>query len=162
MSARRLAAILLPLVAACNPTVRVETPEPLAVNVNMRVDIYQHAAPEGGLEGPAAEAEARRRARMAEVQNLKNSRLVGERCDGLLAIVEAPAGEYGDYVRRVVEAENADRLALMKQLAHERGASLDDIQAEQARLWRERSFAGEWIEVPDDQGRCRWEQRAAD
>lgn len=156
---RLAAAALLPLLAACNPTVRVATSEPIEVDVKMRVDIYQHTVPEGGLAGPEAEVEVRRRARMAEIQTLKNARLIGESCRGLLAIIETPPGEYGAYVHRVVEAENADRLALMKQLAAERRGPLPQIEAEQARLWRERAFPGEWIEVPGPDGTCRWEQK---
>ena len=100
---------------------------------------------------------------------------------GTLAI--DPPGEYGDYVRRTVEAENADRLALMKQLAAERRVPLPQVEAEnadrlalmkqlaaerrvpmaeieteQANLWRERAFPGEWIETQVD-GTWRWEQK---
>jgi hypothetical protein len=159
VTARGAAAALLGLCTACSPNVRLSTPEPIAVDVTMRVDIYQHTPPEGAPAGPAAEVEARRRARMAEVQSLKNSRLIGETCRGLLGVIEAPPGEYGAYVRRIVEAENADRLTLMRQIATERGVPLTDAETEQARLWREQSFAGEWIEVPGEGGACRWEQK---
>jgi uncharacterized protein YdbL (DUF1318 family) len=155
----RLVAAPLLLLAACNPTVQVATPEPLKVDVSMRVDIYQHATGDAPPEGPEAEAQTRRRARMAEIQNLKNARTVGEDRHGLLAIVQAPPGEYGDYVRRTVEAENADRLALMKQLAAERRVPLSQIETEQATLWRERTFAGEWIEEQEPDGTWRWVQK---
>lgn len=154
----RLVVALLPLLAACNPTVRVATPEPLKVDVDMRVDIYQHATGDAPASGPDAEAQDRRRARMAEIQNLKNTRIVGENRHGLLSIVQAPPGEYGDYARRTVEAENADRLALMKQLAAERRVPMVDIETEQANLWRERAFPGEWTEVQVD-GTWRWQQK---
>jgi uncharacterized protein YdbL (DUF1318 family) len=156
---RRLATALVPLVAACSPTVRVATPEPLKVDVSMRVDIYQHAGGDTPAEGPEAEAESRRRARMAEIQNVKNARVVGEARSGLLAIVQAPSGEYGDYVRRLVEAENADRLALMKALAAERRVPLAQIQTEEAAFWREHAFAGEWIEAEAPDGTWRWVQK---
>ena len=156
---RRLVATLLPLLAACNPTVHVATSEPLKVDVNMRVDIYQHTTGDAPAEGPEGEAQTRRRARMAEIQNLKNARIVGEDRHGLLAIVQAPPGEYGDYVRRTVEAENADRLALMKQLAAERRVPLAQIEAEQATLWRERAFPGESVETQEPDGAWRWTQK---
>ncbi len=158
---RRLAIALLPVLAACNPTVRVATPEPLKVDVNMRVDIYQHATSDAPGNGPDAEAQDRRRARMAEIQNLKNTRLVGENHHGLLSLVQAQSGEYGDYVRRTIEAENADRLALMKQLAAERRVPMADIETEQANLWRERAFPGEWIEMQVE-GTWRWQQKQGD
>ena len=155
---RRLVVALLLVLAACNPTVRVATPEPLKVDVDMRVDIYQHATSDAPANGPDAEAQDRRRARMAEIQNLKNTRIVGENRRGLLSLVQAQSGEYGDYVRRTLEAENADRLALMKQLAAERRVPMADIETEQANLWRERAFPGEWIEVQVD-GAWRWQQK---
>ena len=158
MSRWVVAGLLLPL-AACNPTVHVATSEPLKVDVNMRVDIYQHAATDAPTEGPEGEAQTRRRTRMAEIQTLKNGRIVGEDRHGLLAIVQAPPGEYGDYVRRTMEAENADRLALMKQLAAERRVPLPQIEAEQATLWRERAFPGEWVEVQEADGTWRWAQK---
>lgn len=156
---RRLVVTLLPLLAACNPTVHVATSEPLKVDVSMRVDIYQHATSDAPAGGPEAEAQTRRRTRMAEVQTLKNARVVGEDRHGLLAVVQAPAGEYGDYVRRTIEAENADRLALMKQLAAERRLPLAQIETEQATLWRERAFPGEWVEAQDADGTWRWVQK---
>ena len=156
---RRLLAALLPVLAACSPTVHVTTPEPLKVDVDMRVDIYQHATGDAAPGGPDAEAQNRRRARMAEIQNLKNARIVGENRHGLLSLLQAPPGEYGDYVRRTLEAENADRLALMKQLAAERRVPLDRVEAEQATLWRERGFTGEWTELQGADGTWRWEQK---
>jgi uncharacterized protein YdbL (DUF1318 family) len=156
---RGLVTVLLPLAAACSPTVHVATPEPLKVDVDMRVDIYQHATSDVLPQGPDAEAQERRRARMAEIQNLKNARIVGENHHGLLSILQPPPGEYGDYVRRTVEAENADRLALMKQLAAERRVPLDQIEAEQATLWRERAFPGERVEVQVPDGTWSWQQK---
>ena len=158
MSHRLVLGLLLPL-AACSPTVHVATPEPLKVDVSMRVDIYQHATSDAPGEGPEAEAQTRRRTRMAEVQTLKNARIVGEDRHGLLAVVQAPPGDYGDYVRRTIEAENADRLALMKQLAAERRVPLAQIEAEQSTLWRERAFPGEWVEAQDPDGTWRWVQK---
>ena len=155
----RLVLTLLPLLAACSPTVHVTTPEPLKVDVDMRVDIYQHATSDTPAQGPEAEAQDRRRARMAEIQNLKNARLVGENRHGQLSLIQAPPGEYGDYVRRTVEAENADRLALMKQLAAERRVPLPQVEAEQATLWRERAFPGEWVETQEADGTWRWVQK---
>ena len=157
---RPLLVALLSVLAACNPTVRVATPEPLKVDVDMRVDIYQHATGDAPANGPDSEAQDRRRARMAEIQNLKNARIAGENRRGLLSLVQPPAGEYGDYVRRTVEAENADRLALTKQLAAERRVPLAQVETEQAELWRDRAFPGEWIETQVD-GTWRWQQKAA-
>jgi uncharacterized protein YdbL (DUF1318 family) len=148
--------------------VHISTPQPLEVNVTMRVDIFQHArqtADETGETPAAPEAsaketiESRRRDRMAEIQRFKNSRLVGENRYGLLTIREAPAGPYGQRVQETVEAENADRKALMKTLAAEQHVAQSRIEADQAALWRERAFPGEWIEQQQADGTWQWVQK---
>ena len=152
--------------------VHVSTPEPLKVDITMRVDIFQHARrtaddtgetpaepePQTSTEGAI---ESRRRDRMAEIQRFKNSRLVGENHYGLLTIREAPAGPYGQRVNETVDAENADRKALMKDLAAEHHVAQSRIEADQAALWRERAFPGEWIEQQQPDGTWNWVQKRA-
>ena len=156
------AAALLP-VGCQGPTVRLSTPEPIVVDINMRVDIYER-----GVGSPAAKgapgtdlpaADARRRSRMGDIQTFKNSRLVGEGRDGLLSVLSRPEGRYGAYVEKTVAEENADRVVVMRQLGVERKLSLADVQAQQGELWRNRSFSGEWIEVPQDNNTWRWVQK---
>jgi uncharacterized protein YdbL (DUF1318 family) len=152
--------------------VHVSTPNPLKVDVTMRVDIFQHArqTTDDTAEKPAEpEAaakdtiESRRRDRMPEIQRFKNSRLVGENHYGLLTIRDAPAGPYGQRVKETVDAENADRDALMKTLAAQHHVARSRIEADQAELWRERAFPGEWIEQQQADGTWQWVQkRAAD
>jgi uncharacterized protein YdbL (DUF1318 family) len=159
------AAIFAAIVCAgCKaPTVNLSTPDPIVVDINMRVDIYERgggssaAKPSPSADVPAADA--RRRSRMGDVQTFKNSRLVGEGRDGLLVVLSRPEGSYGAYVERIVAEENADRLLVMRQLAAERKLSLADVQAQQGELWRNRSFSAEWIEVPQDNNTWRWVQK---
>lgn len=145
------------------PTVNLATSEPIKVDINMRLDVYQYSAP--ATKKPAQPTlaaqtpESRRRNRMADIQQFKNERLVGEGHEGLLVIRTKPEGEYGDYVRVTVEEENADRMALMKSLAESQKTSLPEIQAKQAELWRNRSFKGEWIEAPEPDGSWKWVQK---
>ncbi len=165
----RVALALALLALGCSlPTVKVETPKPLEVDINMRVDIYQHDGkdPDPGATAvvgqSVADIDARRRARMSEVQTLKNSRLVGENHEGLLSLRgDPPPGDYGDYVRKTVDAENADRIALMEATAKKEQKPLADVQKNIADLWRERSFPGEWIEVRGIGGAWTWLQKAA-
>ncbi len=164
MIARVLMATAVLFSAGCQgPTVRLTTPEPIVVDINMRVDIYERASgspaakPAPGADLPAADA--RRRSRMGDIQTFKNSRLVGEGRDGLLSVLSRPEGSYGAYVEKTVAEENADRVVVMRQLGVERKLSLADVQAQQGELWRNRSFSGEWIEVPQDNNTWRWVQK---
>ena len=164
MTARVLLAATALFSGGCQgPTVRLATPEPIVVDINMRVDIYERR-----LGSPAAKsapgayppaADARRRSRMGEIQTFKNSRLVGEGRDGLISVLSRPEGSYGAYVEKTIAEENADRVVVMRQLAAERKLPLADVQAQQGELWRNRSFSGEWIEVPQDNNTWRWMQK---
>jgi len=154
------------MLAGCaGPSVNLSTDEPIKVDINVRLDVYQHEA-EGKAKPaatPAAPAASdpvmSRQNRAAEVQNFKNSRLVGEGKDGLLVIMEEPTGEYGDYLRKTVVAENADRMKIMEELAESRKRPLTEVQSEQGGIWRARSFSGEWVEVPQADGSFKWEQK---
>jgi uncharacterized protein YdbL (DUF1318 family) len=147
------------------PTVNLSTSDPIKVDINMRLDVYQYSSPTTKKLAtpqptPAAQTpESRRRNRMADIQQFKNERIVGEGHDGLLTILKKPEGEYGDYVRVTVEEENADRMQLMKSLAENQKTSLPEIQSKQAELWRNRSFKGEWIETQQPDGSWKWVQK---
>jgi uncharacterized protein YdbL (DUF1318 family) len=154
------------LLGGCKaPTVNLATSEPIKVDINMRLDVYQYSSPgtrkpTQSQASPAIQTpESRRRNRMADIQHFKNQRFVGEGRDGLLVIRNKPDGDYGDYVRVTVEEENADRMELMKSLAESQKTSLPEIQAKQAELWRNRSFKGEWIETPGPDGAWKWIQK---
>jgi uncharacterized protein len=87
--------------------------------------------------------------RQKEVQDLKNSRFVAESHRGTLFLREQPAGAYGEYVRKLVEEENADRMELMRQQAASQRRELNEIMQERAGANIRNAFPGEWIEVPD-------------
>jgi len=156
----------LVLALSCSgPTVRVETPEPIAIDIQMRVDVFQHedvTIDPLGDAAPGADVatiESRRRARMEEIQTLKNSRLIGENHDGLLSIRDLPPGDYGVYVRKTVDAENADRDALLRAMAAKEQKPLPEVRRSVADLWRERSFPGEWVEWRGADGAWTWKQK---
>jgi uncharacterized protein YdbL (DUF1318 family) len=158
-----LLAAVLPALAACKaPRVNLATEDPIKVDIAMRLDVYQHtsAKPAGSpapqAAAPAEDPASRRRNRMADIQTFKNERIVGENREGFVSIRDLPQGEYGVYVRKTVEAENADRLAQMNDIAEARKTSLPAIQKEQAELWRNRAFKGEFIEVEVEPGVWKW------
>jgi hypothetical protein len=140
---------------ACRlPTVDIGTREPIRVDpidIRMRVDVYQHsgdAPPEEEQQRELAAVVESQRNRIAQVQDLKNSRWVGENHRGLLSIREMPAGKDGEWVRTTVEAENADRLFLMRAEAQRRDVLLSEIEAEQWKTRTDDAFEGEWVEAP--------------
>jgi hypothetical protein len=166
MSTRHLLPLLLGTLAtlgACKPfDVKLGTDKPLKVDIKMKLDVYQHDPKDGAKKTDtraSEDPEDARRSRLAEIQTLKNSRLVGENRAGLLDIRNQPVGEYGDYVRKTVAAENADRSKLMEKLAKDRGVPLAEIQKSQAALFRQSSFTGEWYEEADSSGGFVWKQK---
>ncbi len=160
-----LALLLAVILSACKaPTVNLSTNEPIKVDINMRLDVYQYAANQKAGSGAAsksadAEAESRHINRQADIQTFKNSGYVGESHEGLLVVRSLPEGEYADYVRKVTDAENADRLRLMNSLAEQQKVSLPAIQKQQAEIWVNRSFKNEWIEVARPDGTWMWVQK---
>jgi uncharacterized protein YdbL (DUF1318 family) len=152
------------------PTINLDTKKPLKVDpvkvdLNMRVDVYQHpdATVQKRVAGvqpaPTEDAQTRLRNRMGEVQVLKNNRLVGESRNGLLEIRNKPPGEFGEYVQRLVDAENKDRAAMMQDIAQKKNLALEEVQRQQAELARNKAFSGEWIEVPQADGSFVWKQK---
>lgn len=153
-------AAAMAMLAGCTaPTVNLSTAEPIKVDISMRLDVYSHnkeVAVKGAGVSPTSDAETRRRNRMADIQNFKNSRLIGEGRDGLVAIRVDTPGDDGDYVRKTVAAENDDRMAIMKAASEKGKKSLSTVQGEQAVLWQQRSFEGELIEVANPDGTFVW------
>jgi len=155
------------LLSACEtPTVNLATNEPIRVEIDVRLDVYQHQSEDEAdatTSEPNQDSQAAtrdRKNRLADIQTMKNNRLVGENRDGLLSILENPGGEYGEYVAEVVRNENADRMAIMREAAEEEKIPLTDVQARQAELNRTRAFEGEYIEVEvPDGGGWQWVQK---
>jgi hypothetical protein len=159
-----LALTITLMFTSCMPTfdVDVSTPEPIKVDLSMDVHVYQH----GGSDKEESEQQASyratmdsRRNRMAEIQELKNNRFIGENHLGKLTLRNRPAGEYGDYVELTVEEENRDREFLMRYEAEEKGIALTKVREEQWLHWQRKSFPGEWIEVEAAEGNYEWQQK---
>jgi len=145
--------LLAVLLTSCKtlPAIPLTTPEPLKVDLTMRLDVYQYRGEEPGDKAELvsiSEANERLRNRMAEIQELKNNRIVGEDHRGLLNLRQTPAGDWGDYVKRTVEEENNDRTLLARQEAKDSNRPLHAVQTENWRLRTDHAFKGEWIEIP--------------
>jgi hypothetical protein len=157
---------LLFLLSSCsNFKVDLSSPEPIKVDVNMRLDVYQYKGDEPGKKDEAEasyeEAVERQRNRMAEMQTIKDNRFVGEDHRGLLHLRQKPAGDWGDYVERTVNQENDDRTILMRREAKQSNRALHEVQEEQWKRRTSSAYPGEWIEVPGDKPNTyKWVQSA--
>jgi uncharacterized protein YdbL (DUF1318 family) len=140
------------LLATCAPTINISTPEPVVFDVNMKVEIETK---DGSKDKTAVDTDTpdqRRRYRMAEVQKLKDNRIIGEGKDGLLYQREKPAeAAYAAYAATLVESENKDRLETYANTAAndslKRPASYWAEEA--AKRYRDGAWPGEWIQNPD-------------
>jgi hypothetical protein len=143
--------------SGCKPfDVNLGTKDPIKlepVNINIRMDVYQHSSDKVG-EGKkddedAKSARERIYNRQQQLQEIKNNRWVVETHRGELQIREKPAGDNGGWVEKVVTEENADRSLLMRLKARELNVDLHDMQNQ---FWKdnvEKAYPGEWIEIPD-------------
>lgn len=132
----------------CSPTINIATPEPIKVDVGVKLDVYQKTAPNKAKdEQSSLQIAANRRLRAGEIQTLKNDRVIGEDRDGYVDIRKAPVDpKYLEYVQGVVNAENGDRSYLYLANAQAQNKPLESIEREYAQLWSDRAFPGEWIQ----------------
>jgi hypothetical protein len=142
-------------------SITLNTPEPIKVDMKITLDVYQHDGPDKKAKtepeaNDAAEINRRKFNRQAEIQELKNSRLVAETHQGLLLLREVPAGTYGGYVRATVDKENADRRSLMIDEARRQKRELHEVEREHFEANVRNSHPGEWIEVAENGREAGW------
>jgi uncharacterized protein len=132
----------------CIPTVNLATPEPVKVDVAVRLDVYQKTAPGKAKEEQSSlQIAADRRLRSGEIQELKNNGIVGEDRDGYLVLKKPPTdAKYLAYAQGIVAAENADRSFLYLSNAQAQNKPLEMVERDYAQLWSDRAFPGEWVQ----------------
>ncbi|MEM6823099.1 MAG: DUF1318 domain-containing protein [Verrucomicrobiota bacterium] len=139
------------MMVGCAPTVRLDTPEPVKIDVNMKVDIYTHQQESSGKVGKKEDEKSpqeKRRGRMPEVQKLKNDRVIGEGIDGYLKIKNVPTDPvYADYAQRIISQENNDRRKIFIEDGGSDDKPVEVIAREFAKRAREASFPGEWVQT---------------
>jgi uncharacterized protein YdbL (DUF1318 family) len=128
-------------------SVQLDTPEPLQVDIHMKVDVEQKGGDgEKGKNETLSVAEERRML-SHQVQVLKNDHRVGEGADGTLILKEIPKDEaYADYAKTVVTKENGTRAKLFQEKASLEGKSEAQYAKEFAERAREGSYPGEWVQ----------------
>jgi uncharacterized protein YdbL (DUF1318 family) len=134
----------------CVPTINLATPEPVKVDVGVRLDIYQKTPLKSKNETSSLEIAANRRLRSGEIQQLKNDRVIGENRDGYLDLRRTPSDpKYLAYANSVINAENTDRTILYLASAQSESKPLEAIEEQYAKLWVDRAFPGEWVQKED-------------
>jgi len=104
---------------------------------------------------------AKRRFRTAEVQELKNNRIIGESYRGYLEMRELPPGKYGEYARRTVDEENQDRRTIYGNQASQLNMHPNEIERSTATVIFNRAFRGEWVQEFVG-GNWMWVQKESD
>ena len=143
--------LVLGFLSGCAPTVNLATPEPIKVDVGVRLDVYQKTAPTKAKEEQSSlEIAAARRLRSGEIQQLKSAHIIGEDRDGYLDMRNPPTDpKYLAYAQGVISAENTDRSYLYLANAQSQNKPMELVGSEYAKLWRDRAFPGEWIQKED-------------
>ena len=143
--------IALGCLSGCAPTVNLATPQPIKVDVGVRLDVYQKTAPTKAKEEQSSlEIAAARRLRSGEIQQLKSAHIIGEDRDGYLDMRNPPKDPtYLAYAQGVVQAENTDRSYLYLANAQTKNEPMELVGSDYAKLWRDRAFPGEWVQKED-------------
>jgi len=130
--------------------VQLGTPEPLQVDIKMKVDVEQKGGAAGKSDKPVLSVAEERRMLSHQVQELKNDRKVGEGNNGLLVLKEIPKeAVYADYAKGVITKENAAREKLFEEKAEVEGKTAEQYAKEFAERAREASYPGEWVQMDD-------------
>lgn len=142
-AATLLSASFLFSICGCAPSVRLNTPEPLKVDINMRVDVYQKETPAQTKAATTMEEEAkalrRRDDRAAEVWAMKNDGVVTEGASGYLA-AHTLSGWDPTYVNRLVSEENRDRRLIYEREALQRSRPLASVETEAGLRLRQQAY----------------------
>ena len=129
--------------AGCAPTVHINTPEPLKVDITMKVDVYQR----GDLGGSAArklgedESKALRRRddRSGEIWSMKNDGVVVEGKKGYLE-AQTKSGWDPAHVNKLAAEENRDRHILYEFEAKESARPVTVIEEEAGKRLRQQAY----------------------
>ncbi|MGD9897030.1 MAG: YdbL family protein [Candidatus Methylacidiphilaceae bacterium] len=146
---------LLAGLSAC-AQVQIQSSKPLLFDVDIDTEIRSPPL-QSGTGAPSGDLQQRRRTRIAELQGLKNARVIGETRNGYLQFVTQPQeSAYRSYADRIVQEENRARYLLYSTEAKKQGQSLSQVEARYGERWRDDAFPGEYVQGPDG----RWSKKA--
>ncbi|MFH1519989.1 MAG: DUF1318 domain-containing protein [Candidatus Omnitrophota bacterium] len=156
----------------------VETAKPIKVDINMRVDIYQHVIKDvedinaqiygtedkdfnalfgfnqayaEDLSDLTASAISRRKARVSIVEGYFAQGYIGENKDALLELRNAPEEERGQ-IESLISQENSDRNIIYQAIAEKNGTDISTVRKASLESDYKRAGSGYWFQVSDSEG----------
>ena len=128
----------------CAPTVHLDTPAPLKVDITMRVDVYPQEIAmlkKRSLNEDETKALQRREDRSGEIWAVKNDGVAIEGKTGYLEI-KLKSGWDPEYVNKLVGDENRDRKILYAGEARDSERPMTVIEEEAGKRLREQIYVG--------------------
>ena len=182
---RKILAVFMVLAAISCARVNLRTQEPLRVDINMRVDVYQHVVKdvesiEGQVYGQEPEqsnrifvlklayaderspetepAVQRRKKRMSKINDYFGKGYIGEnrKADLEMRARDLPPDLHRE-IEKTIREENKDREIIYRAVAKKRGANVSEVRKVFFEDHHKRAPAGSWFEVYDkEKGKYIW------
>ena len=176
---KKLSVIILAVFIISCAKVNVETAKPLKVDINMRVDVYQHVVKDiedindqiyGGSEKDfnslfgfkeacaadssqeMSEAISRRKERARIIEEYFAQGYLGENKEAFLEIRGDLSAEEIILIEDIISKENKDREILYKAIAEKNGASVSSVQKASFESDYKRASSGYWFQVSNGSG----------
>ena len=159
--------------------VNVETKKPIKVDINMRVDVYQHVVKDvedindqiygnsekdfnslfgfeeayaADLSVGASEAISRRKDRVNIIEGYFRDGYIGENKDALLETRGDLSAEEVIAVEEIVSKENEDRKIIYKTIAEKNGTDISSVRKASFESDYKRAPSGYWFQVSGGSG----------
>lgn len=149
------AAVTAAILAGCTPTIKTENevtikPIQITLDVNLKVDQELNQAlstdkPNVKADPNSSDVRERRRSRRDQIKAWKSAQLIGENNKGLLEARTAD-GSLSDSVKKVVDAENADRRLVFQAIAGKQNIPVESVAQRMGARMAERSAEGTWVQ----------------
>ncbi|MCK4912185.1 MAG: DUF1318 domain-containing protein [Candidatus Omnitrophica bacterium] len=176
---KRIGIIFLVFFVISCAKVSVETKNPIKVDINMRVDIYQHVVDDvedindqiygssneklnflfgfeevyaADLSGAASEAISRRKKRAGSIEAYFGKGYIGENKHALLESRGDAPEEEGAKIKQMISEENKDRDAIYKAVADKNGSDVSFVRKASFESDYKRALSGYWFQILDGGG----------
>lgn len=148
-------AVVAAVFAGCTPTIKTQNevtvrPIQITLDVNLRVDQelnreLNNTQGEVKADPASSDVRERRRARREPILAWKSARLIGENNVGLLEARTAD-GTLSEAVRKVVDAENADRKLIFEKVSAKENLPVEAVAQRMSGRMSERTASGTWVQ----------------